>query len=83
VSLQGEELEALEVKEHHHHYNRHHSRAKLPSHLFHVAIAMQNLQKPLSLQAHHSRARDPSKMSFLLTNRLPQVKWHDRFAPTN
>jgi hypothetical protein len=75
VSLQGEELEALEVKEHHHHYNRHHSRAKLPSHLFHVAIAMQNLQKPLSLQA--------SKMSFLLTNRLPQVKWHDRFAPTN
>jgi hypothetical protein len=66
VPSQGEELEVLEVKEHHHHYNCHRSKAELFFQLFCVAIAAQNFQKLLSLQAHYSRARNILEMSFLL-----------------
>ncbi len=69
-AIAGEELEALEVKEHHHHYDRHHSRVELPFQVFRATIVAQSLQKLLSLQAHYSRAGDLSKMNFLLTNRL-------------
>jgi hypothetical protein len=31
VPSRGEELDTLEVEEHHHHYDRHHSRVELPS----------------------------------------------------